>query len=366
LFPVKRIVVFYGIIFLFLIRCGGKTREKEDSLNSDTASINESLVRNTVEPIQYTQYLFDRSGALLDSFPHGTSWIKYLNIGKKQPFPDGFAALQQPLNDTIHRVCELECELCEDFYRSDEGDTNECLKKGVFIEQFKPTDGESYFNSINYLNYYFFLAQVDSCFISLEDTEYAFLHFMKLKTKRYGLEHIVKVVKEDWINVCENEKIKWKKPVPVFMMEKGKVYTTSFDQWEEIWDCGEKADYAPKYAFTALKQVKGIFKSYAYYDSPLNSLDDPYFIFSYVVMDETKNKLKDIKATAYPMQLVTTKGEIRKGMGIDLNKDKHADVFWYNRKYMKGYPVEKRNTVLYIKIKNDWTPVYIHNFSQFY
>jgi hypothetical protein len=362
----KVILVFSGIFFLFLIGCGNKGKQKAESDARDSSSNENSTMVDTVKPIQFTQYLLDKTGMVLDSFEHGSSWIKYLNIGRKQPFPEGFASLQQPLNDTIHCVCELECELCEDFYRSDEGDTNKCLKTGEFIEKFKSTDGDSFFNSIDYLNYYFFLAEVDSCFISMDDTEYGFLNFMKLKTKRNRLEHTVKVVKEDWINICENEKIRWKKPVPVFMIEKGKIHKTRFNQWEEIWDCGEKADYAPKYAYVGFDQVNSIFKSYAEQGSPLNALNDPYFIFSYILMDETKNELENIQTKSYPMQLVTTKGKIRKGTGIDLNNDKHADVFWYNRKYMKGYPVEKRNTVLYLKIQKEWIPVYMNNFSQFY
>lgn len=362
----KSIIVLAGIIFLFLSGCGNKGAQEEVPVDTDSSSVEELTLRDTVKYIQYTQFLFDKTGAVVDSFRHNTSWIKYLNIGKKQLFPDGFAALQQPLNDTIHRVCELECELCELFYPSDEGDTNKCLKTGAFIEQFKPTEGDSYFNSINYLNYYFFLTQVDSCFISVDDTEYGFLNFMKLKTKRQKLEFTNKVIDMGCNETCPGMELKWKSKQSVYLIENKKVFTTSFNIWNEVWECGQKADYASRYAKVNFKPVKGIFKSYSDHGSPLNALEDPRFIFSYILMDETKNDLKIIQTKSYAMQLITVKGEIRRGKGLDLNNDKHADVFWYDRKYMKGAPVEQRNTVLYIKIGKDWTPVYINNFSNFY
>ncbi len=364
MFFYRYIIICAGISLIFLNSCGTKT----DEINNNTKDsiINAELIKDTVVPVKFTQFLFDKTGKIIDSFPHNTSWIKFLDIGKKQQFPNGFASLQQTLNDSIHRVCELECKICEDWYASENFDTTYCKKEGVFIEQFKSTEGESYFNSINYLNYYFFLAEVDSCFISMDDTEYGLLNFMKLKTKKNKLEYSVKVIKEEWVNMCDNEKINWKNPVPVFLFEKGKVLESSFSRWEEIWDCGQKADYAPRYPYVEIKRVKSIFKRYPDYGSPLNALENPYFVFSYLLLDETQNELKNSTAKPYNMQLVTAKGEIRKGTGIDLNNDKHADVFWYDRIYMKGCPVQKRNTVLYLKIADVWTPVYINNFSRFY
>jgi hypothetical protein len=83
-------------------------------------------------------------------------------------------------------------------------------------------------------------------------------------------------------------------------------------------------------------------------------------------MDENKNELKGIKGKSYEMQLVTTKGSVRKGFGMDFDGDKHADVFWYNRIYDNNYFYQKRNTVLYIKKDGAWLPLYVSNSSHFY
>ena len=363
---VGRFLNYLWFILVLLISCQTKEESVSNSTRSeDSSGIVKPLSTDSLRPF-YSQFYLEKNGTLRDSFQHNSSWIKFISIDKKQDFPYGFMSLQQALNDSIHHLCEVDCKLCEEFLIAGDDDTAYCAFEGEFIESFKNTQGKSFFTSQKDLNYYFFLTQVDSSNLLFEDTEYAFLHFMKLKTQKNKLEFKNKVEQEEYVNICDQQEITWKIPVNVNLLDKNKWYQSTFTQWKEVWECGQKADYAPQYAWIDIKPVKQIFKRYSDYSSPLNGINDPAFVFSYVALDESKDELKQIQTEVVKMQLVTTKGKVCKGFGIDLNSDKHADVFWYNRVYLKGAPTLKRNTVLYLKLETGWTPVYIHNFSRFY
>lgn len=355
-----------AIILLASTSCGQQTtRQIQGDIGVESALIVVDSAAIRANLSKFTQFLVDKNGNITDSFPHATSFIKYLNVGKKQDFPYGFAALQQPLNDSIHTVCEVESTLC-DQYHWDE-DTSYCKHKAPFIEQLRPTQGKSYFDRIDLTDYYFFLVEVDSFFLHMEDTEYGFLHFMKLKNREDQLAATEKVVEEEYVNICEVEKITWKQPVTTYLFEQDKFLTTTFDTWSEVWECGEKFDYAPKFPVVEFKPAKGVFKSYANHDSPLNRIQDPYFVFAFLPLNKNKNEMVKAKARWYDNVYVQVmNGGARKGMGIDMDGDLRCDVFWYNRVYNNNSPIQHRNTVLYIKQHNNWIPVYINNCSDFY
>lgn len=358
--------ICFWVTMVILVSCQTKgKKEVASNEGNDSSGIAELQHSDSAMPL-YTQFYLEKNATERDSFQHNTSWIKFISIDKKKEFPFGFMSLQQALNDSIHHLCEVDCKLCEEFLIAGDDDTAYCALEGEFIESFNNTQGKSFFASHKELNYYFFLTQVDSSNLLFEDTEYGFLHFMKLKTHKSKLEYKNKVVQEEYVNICDQQEITWKVPVNVNILDKNKWYRSTFTQWKEVWECGQKVDYAPEYAWIKLEPVKGIFKRYSDYSSPLNGINDPYFVFSYVALDESTDELKQIQTNVVKMQLVTTKGKVRKGLGIDLNGDKHADVFWYDRIYLKGAPTLKRNTVLYLKLATGWTPVYIHNFSRFY
>lgn len=358
-------------ILLVLASCAGKQPKKTKAILKpgidfeDTTSI-KRLEIESKKPV-YSLFVYDKKGQISDSLLHGSVWFDLVKTDCEQPFPSGLGCYQQPIQQTFLHICALKTNTYEEFYTGP-ADTVYPTKINKIVEQFKPTSGQSFFTATNCLPYYFFLTQVDSTSLFMADTQYGLLNFMRLKTKKYDLSYGIKRGEEEMVNMCKYMEIEWKKQVDVFMLDDNTVYKSFFRRWREFWECGQKYDYAPEYALVKLAPVDGLKRTYPNHTQRdyQNWLNNPNFIFSFIAMNKKTDTLfNNIRVKTYPLQLMTNKGIVRKGQGLDLNKDKHADVFWYNHITFEGPSMPVRHTILYLKINSDWTPVYIIKYNEY-
>lgn len=357
--------VIYLLIFS-LAACGDSKKESNNN-PSGKDSTKVSGETSVTESEFYGQFIYDKTGNVTDSLKIDHPWVFRIEKDKKQLFPNGFVSYQLALTDTLINMCDRLTEFCDVTKHDEKNDSSYCTKKSPAIEFFKPTDGDSYFTTESARNYFFFLSQVDSNFIYANDPHYTLLNFLKLKVKKHGLRFKEKNTEKNYVNDVKIHSIQFPDKLPVYFMEAGKVFEGKAQAWTEAWECGQKYDYAPVYAYLEIPPVKGVRNPDTGEEFDLEKYTmNPCFYFSFLVLDESKNDLKTIKTKSYPMQLVTTAGVIRKGTGLDLNGDKKADVFWYNRIFNPHETVYERQTQLCIKIGREWVPVYSLHYNEFY
>lgn len=355
------------LLFFVIVACGEDQKNGNEKSAHQQSSTSETIDPNERPAEFYGQFIYDNKGVAIDSFRIDAPWVFRIEKDKKQLFPNGFASYQLSLNDTLPNMCDRITEFCESSRYDEKLDSTICLKPTPGVEHFKPTDGDSYFTAEIARNYYFFLSQVDSNFIYANDPHYTLLNFLKLKVKKHGLKFKEKNSEKNYVNDVKIHSIQFPEKLPVYFMESNTVYTGKANSWTEAWECGQKYDYAPVYAYLEIPPVKGVRNPDTGEEFDLEKYTmTPCFYFSFLVLDESKNDLKTFKTKSYPMQLVTTAGVIRKGTGLDLNGDKKADVFWYNRIFNPHETVYERQTQLCIKIGREWVPVYSLHYNEFY
>jgi len=359
--------ISYFIVFVFLLSQCNSSPEKEKTVTSQPKTENNIDSSIQDEKPFYAIFRYDKQGKITDSITNSNFNFSRITTDKKQSFPDGWAFHQLPLGDSLLRICEPAYSLCEEFSNEKTDDSLYCKKEGPILEKFQNTAGKSYFRKENIRNYYFFLTLIDTSDFFVQDTHYGLLHFMKLKQQRYKNAFAITYGEEDYVNICTYQEIKWKDPIIITHLEHSRVYASTFQNWYEVWECGEKYDYAPTFPYIDIKPNSALSKSFLPYseeDEIARFWDSPDFVFSYIRMDESADDpLKKLNVKSYSMQLMTKAGKVRKGKGLDLNNDKHADVFWYN--HYDIAPLGTRYTILYLKIDESWTPFYYQCFNDF-
>lgn len=346
----------FFLLFLVFIACSESKKEPAQQSKQDSSLVQKNnLVQEN--KVWYSQFILDTKGKTIDSFPDASPFTSRLMAGTKQNFPSGFAAFQQHLTDSLLCGCNWHTGYFAEWVQNDDTTYGKNLQK--LPEQFKPTEGESVFTKNNCKNYYFFLTQIDSVDLFVNDAQYGLLHFLKLKTHQQQLKFKVKHYKEEFVNTCAMMKIAWDQPFIFHILEDGRQYSSSFTEWTEAWQCGQKADYAPVYPYLNPKNVKGLVKEFQGDKEDIFKrwIISPTYVFSYLCFDDQKNEWEAIKTKSYDMQLVTIQGKVRKGRGLDFNNDKKADVFWYHLVYNENVSPE-RVTVLYLKVEGQWIPFY--------
>lgn len=351
------------LIALLLAACTSGEQNNGETTNNesaDTAANSEAIDLN-----RYTQFLISTDGKITDSFPSSNNWLKYITLNEKQSFPNGLGAYQQILRDSFLFGCTYKALRCDDFFVDEKNDSFYCKKEVPILLSFKPTEGKSYFTEKNISNYYFFLTMLDTNVFYMPDANYGLLSFMRLKTVKQNLSFKVKNGKEEYVNNCNYEEVIWENKIPVYLFHETGKLQTYFNRWKELWECGQKSDYAPDYGFTNIQPVKGIYHKVSEENEFEERMNNPYMVLGYVVLDEAKNDLNEVKALPKSMQLVSVNGKVTKGFGVDLNNDKHADVFWCHQISELGPSFFERYTVLYLKLYKDWIPVYALVYNEF-
>ena len=265
-----------------------------------------------------------------------------VQLGMPPAFPDGEAMLQQPLADKIEVICK------------DEGSTYtnkmHTLDKNPKLEKTSP----SLFTKENTKNLYIFLTQIDSTHLFVEDCDYSMLKFMRYKTTQQDLKYRIADSSDSFVNIEKLRQIQWQKPVAMKMFENGTVFETTFDNYTEYWECGNKLDYSPKYPYYKPKDTP-LRKNYS--DEQMEDLyyilTHPTMVFSVITLDDMSYDLPyNLDGTSYETKMATKNDGKLEGTAIDLNGDKIADAFWYNQ--IGDSKIAEVYTRLYINIDGKW------------
>jgi len=264
-----------------------------------------------------------------------------IQLGLPPSFPDGDAALQQPLPDKIEVVCKDNVS----------GYTTKMhtLENSPKLEKTTP----SLFTKDNVKSLYIFLTQIDSTHLFAEDCDYSMLKFLRYKTNAQGLKYRIADSSDSFVNIEQLRQIQWEKPVPMKMFENGTVFETTFNSYTEYWECGNKMDYSPKFPYIKPKDTP-LRKNYTdeqnedlYY-----ILTHPTMVFSVIPLDDMSYELPyNLEGTSYETKIGSNDGKIE-GTAIDLNGDKTPDAFWYNE--ITKSKIAEVFTRLYINIDGKW------------
>jgi hypothetical protein len=277
-----------------------------------------------------------------------------VQMGTAPSFPDGDVMMQVPLADKIVVICtSVDGELGKKYT-----DTLHVIKNHP---KFKGTK-KSYFTGDTH-NGYYFLTQIDSTHLYIEDCDYSLLKFMRLKTKENNLGFRVIDSSDNIVNNEALRQIRWDEPVEIKMFEDNQVYKTSFATYTEYWRCGDKADYASKYPYavpveTSLRKNLSKSKQTSAYDV----LTNPLFVFSFIARDKVSDFGDEFRAKSIKTTLMDSKGNEYTGRSIDLNGDNIPDAFWYTE--VIDSPVAIWCARLYLNIDGEWSPVWYNYFKE--
>lgn len=265
-----------------------------------------------------------------------------VQLGMPPAFPDGDAALQQPLPDKIEVICK------------DEGSTYtnkmHTLKNSPKLEKTSP----SLFTKDNVKGLYIFLTQIDSTHLFIEDCDYSMLKFLRYKTKQQDLKYRVADSSDSFVNIEKLRQIQWQKPVPMKMFDNNTVFETTFNTYTEYWECGNKLDYSPKYPYLKPKDTP-LRKNYT--DEQMGDLyyilTHPTMVLSVVPLDDMSYELPyNLEGSSYETKMASVNDGKLEGMAIDLNGDKTPDAFWYNQ--IGDSKIAEVYTRLYINVDGKW------------
>lgn len=277
-----------------------------------------------------------------------------VQMGTAPSFPEGDAVTQNLLADKIAVICStVDGELGKKYT-----DTLHVVQNHPKLLRTK----KSYFTG-DAESGYFFLTEIDSTRLHIEDCDYSLLKFMRGKTKLNGLSFKVVDSTDNIVNNESLRQIQWDEPVEVKMFEDMTVYKTGFKSYTEYWRCGDKADYAPKYPYaeperTALRKNLSKSQSKSAYDV----LTNPIFVFSYIPLKKNSDFGDGLSAKSVKTTLKDNRGNEFIGRSIDLNGDNVPDAFWFTEVY--DMPVACWCTRLYLNVDGEWIPVWYEYFKE--
>ncbi len=276
-----------------------------------------------------------------------------IQMGSAPVFPDGDASMQKMLAEKII----VECRTVDGELGNIYIDTLHIIKNHP---KFKKTQ-RSFFDENNY-NAFIFLTQIDSTHLFTEDCDYSMLKFLRLKTRKNNLSYTVLDSTDNIVSTEALRQISWSGGITMKMFEDNNVFTTTFPNYTEYWQCSKKMDYAPKYPYinpvkTSLR--KNLPKSEV--KSAYDVLTKPIFVFSVIPFDDNSWG-ENISARSVKAALTSSKGEEIEGRSIDLNNDNIADAFWYVD--VVDSNVAQWYARLYINYLGEWILVWYTYFKE--
>lgn len=275
-----------------------------------------------------------------------------VQMGMPLTFPEGDASLQQPLADKIEVICK------DNVYP--EPTTLHTLKNNP---KFKKTKS-SVFTAANTKNLYIFLTHIDSTNLYIEDCDYSMLKFLRYKTNHQNLKYKVVDSTTYFVNEEKLRLVRWNDGIGFKMFDNNTVFETSFYEYYEYWECGNKLDYSPKYPYINPKSTP-LRKNY---DDEQNEdlryiLSHPIMVFSIIPLDDLSYDLPyNTEASSKKESLETSSGKDIEGEGIDLNNDKILDAFWFHE--IQDSKIVEVATRLYVNIDGKWTPIWYTYFRE--
>lgn len=273
-------------------------------------------------------------------------------MGMPLTFPDGDKSLQQPLADKIEVICK------DDKYP--EASKLHELKNTTKFKKTKP----SIFTKENTKNLYIFLTHIDSTYLYLEDCDYSLLKFMRFKTEKQNLQYKVVDSMTYFVNEEKLRLVRWNNPIGFKIFENNTVFETTFNNYIEYWECGNKLDYSPKYPYTFPKPTPlRINYTDEQHEDLAYILKNPIMVFSILPFDEMTYELPyNLEASSKKEELETSSGRNIEGTGIDLDNDKILDAFWYNE--VQDSKIVEVVTRLYVNIEGKWIPIWYTYFRE--
>ncbi len=276
-------------------------------------------------------------------------------MGSAPSFPEGDASIQKMLAGKILVTCKTTDGEFGRVYM----DTLHLIKNSVSFQKTK----KSFFSDEINQRAYVFLTQIDSTYLFTEDCDYSMLEFLRLRTQNNKLNYKVLDSVDYATNPEALRQISWDGGIPMKLFEDNNVYTTSFNSYTEYWQCGEKADYAPKYPFinpekTSLRKNLAKSETKSVYDV----LTKPIFVLSVIPFDNDAVWTDNLNGKSVETTLTTVKGEDIEGQGIDLNNDGILDAFWYVE--VVDSPVAEWYARLYINYDGRWVPIWYTYFKE--
>lgn len=265
-----------------------------------------------------------------------------VQLGMPPAFPEGDASLQQPLPDKVEVICK------------DEGSTYVNKMHTLHNSPKLEKTSASLFTKDNIKSLYIFLTQIDSTHLYIEDCDYSMLKFLRDKTKQQDLKYRVVDSSDSFVNIEKLRQVQWQKPIGMKMFENGTVFETTFDNYTEYWECGNKLDYSPKYPYSKPKDTP-LRKNYneEQNEDLFYILTHPTMVFSVIPLDEMSYELPyNLDGTSYETKMAAKNDGKIEGMAIDLNGDKIADAFWYNQ--LGESKIAEVYTRLYINVGGKW------------
>lgn len=352
-------------IFLFVaslfVSCGPEQKPKSmDSTQGDSSGRISDTMPSPAIAGQSLMPVFIRigeNGLPVDTFSEWTNALHAKSeVGKPVSFPGGLAALQAEKPDTVIVVCD---------------------QAVMPWPVFRPSSGPSLFTKKNTEKNFFFLTEIDSNRLHVDDCNYALLRFLRYKTVAEKLQAKKTAGSAEFVNKVKSNTIRWSRPLHAQLIEDHRRMDISFTDWVEYWECGEKHDYAPPYPSLQLPRGE-IIKPFPYpknYDVEYmgglleHRYTNPLFIFSYLRLSDAAGSVLDSvpPAASREASLITTDGKTVKGNGIDLDNDKLIDAFWFHEylngggsdKAYPGWNIRMSWVVrLYLKIDGEWVPVW--------
>ncbi len=275
-----------------------------------------------------------------------------VQMGMPLTFPEGDSSLQQPLADKIEVICK------DNVYP--EPSKLHTLKNNP---KFKKTSA-SLFTNDNTKNLYIFLTHIDSTYLYIEDCDYSLLKFLRYKTNQQNLAYKVVDSTTYFVNQEKLRLVRWDNGIAYKIFDNNTVFETSFDTYQEYWECGNKLDYSPKYPYSYPKRTL-LRKNYT--DEQNEDLGyilkNPIMVFSIIPLDDMSYDLPfNIEASSRKESLETNKGNDIEGTGIDLNNDKILDAFWFNE--VQDSKIVEVATRLYINLSGKWVPIWYTYFKE--
>jgi hypothetical protein len=276
-----------------------------------------------------------------------------IQMGAAPAFPEGDASMQKPLAQKIIVQCrQVDGELGRVYI-----DTLHIIKNHPRFKKIQ----KSFFTEDN-INAYLFLTQIDSTYLFTEDCDYSMLKFLRLKTQKNDLSYKVLDSVDNIVNTEAYRQISWNNGITIKLLEDNSVYTTTFQNYTEYWQCREKRDYAPKYPYinpgkTTLR--KNLPKSEV--NSAYDVLTKPIFVFSVIPFDDDSWG-GNITAKSVKSSLTSSGGESIEGKSIDLNNDNIPDAFWYVE--VVDSNIAEWYARLYINYMGEWVAVWYTYFKE--
>jgi hypothetical protein len=341
------------LLFLFLLclfSCAEPAEKSPVNTSAaDSFAVIDSAAGTTIARLP-AALLLGKKGIPTDTFSSlSLRWLR-ADLDRATPFPGGIASLQLPLGDTLLYQCgtgKRRCEMLRDTLAS-------------------------FFDSINVRRVYIGLFHIDPAApqpggLDYEDCDYSLLRFLRYRCLLEKTAFYVKDTTEEYVNPVELRTIHFRKPLQLLICENNRHYSQSVSYWRTAWQCHERIDYAPPFAYLnpMSTPLKG---KYTWGNDGAASWNDsiriiweerPEFVPFILPLQEKDAALKatldSLGGSTIAMRIKSVGGNAVEGTGIDLDKDRVPDIFWYRDPRVDMY-YTGWNCWMYLNIGGHWVP----------